>query len=102
MATQPRGNRHTGSVRQEVDGTSPVEIDEERAVGLSLADGPVIDSYRSQRTDRRQRHAVHETQHRIGACGHRQMPGQASAGFATEREAHPSLRSGKPIGASCA
>ena len=101
VATQPRGDGRAGSIRQQHDWTSPVEIDDECAVGLPLADGPIVYSDRSQRTDGLQLHAVEETQHRIGARGHRQMAGEASAGFATQCKAYPSLCMGEPTGAAC-
>lgn len=43
-----------------------------------------------------------ETQHRIRTRGHAQMPGEASAGLATQRKAYMGLSSSKPAGASSA
>jgi hypothetical protein len=81
---------------------SSVEIDEERAADLSLADRPVVDSHRPQRPDRWQRHTVHEAPHRIWTRGHGQMPYEPTAGCAAERKGHASPCLVEPIGASCA
>ncbi len=45
MAPQPVGDCRPSSVGQQVDRASTVEIDEQRAVGSSFADGPIIDAH---------------------------------------------------------
>ena len=100
MALQPVGDRHSRTVRQQVDWASAFEIDEQRAIGSSLADGPIVDAHGARRIHSRQRQAVHEAQDRIRAGLHTQMAGQARAGLATDRKPDPGLGLGKATGPS--
>ena len=91
MATQPRGDGQSRAVGQQVDGASSLQVDDEGAVGLSLADGPVVDADRSRWVSLRQREAMQEAQHRIGAGPHSQVTGQTCTGLRARCKADPGL-----------
>ena len=86
MAPQPFGDGRPGSVGQQVDRASTVKIDEQRAVGSSFADGPIIDAHGPRPIRARQRQAAQETQDHVGAGLHPQMVGQARTGLAGGRK----------------
>ncbi|GJE04671.1 hypothetical protein GMJLKIPL_6635 [Methylobacterium isbiliense] len=91
MATQPRGDGHRRAVGQQVDRASAFEVNEEGAVGPSLADGPIVDADGSWWSRTRQREAVQEAQHRIGAGPHPQVAGQARTGLRAGCKPNPCL-----------
>lgn len=93
MASQPIGDGHSRTVGRRADWASAFDLDDERTVGLSLAEDSIVDAHTSRpiHARQRQRQAAYDTQDRIGVGPHPQMAGQARTSLAAGRKPDPTL-----------
>src|SRR5690348_9379800 len=68
MRLQPGSNRLSGGVRKQVNGDLLLQINQDRAVALSLAPGPLIDPKHAHGRRHGQRGAANQSQEGIGAA----------------------------------
>ena len=88
---QPAGQRRRGAVGQEIDHSTLLQGDNDRAVTASAALCPVVDTDDAGLGLVRQRQSVEQAQHGVGA-GRRGQPGQQPrTGFAAQCSARPAL-----------
>src|SRR5689334_22885655 len=64
----------------------PFQVDQNAAVALALADGPVIDTHNPWRRLRHGRERANLPENGIGAAQHPELATDDGAGFATERQ----------------
>jgi hypothetical protein len=95
---QPQGQRVSGAIGEQIKGTTPLKIDNDRAIALPLPHRPVIDADHSRQRGSRERRAPDKTQYCCRACRHAKVPGQPGSGFAAECNADPTLHTHQPSG----
>src|SRR5262245_51342972 len=65
MGLEPRGHGFSCPILRYVNGTTPLEIDDDGAVAMTFTPGPVIDANNLWRRPFGHRHAAHTPQERI-------------------------------------
>ena len=75
-----------------------LQVDQDRAVGLTLPPRPVIDTENFWRRSGSQRTVISEAQQRVSTDRHGLMSGVACAGFATKCQTDLALRFGESFG----
>jgi hypothetical protein len=100
MLFEPRCQRLSLTVGQQVDRASAFEIAEDRAVMLATPEGEVIDAQHTWRLGGFQDDRPDQAQHGVGAERHRQPAGQAGASFTAQRQTEILLRLAQAEGAT--
>ena len=100
MLTQPRGQGLGLAVGQQVDNRVALQVDQDGAVAVATAPGPIVDGNHPRRIAR---HVViaglaGQTQQRVGTHGHGQPRGQALAGLAAKRQTEAALQDAQALG----
>lgn len=98
MAVQPCPDRLRVAVRQHVDRTVALQIDDQRAVALPSAPRPIVDADDVWRRHRGQWRRSDQAQKRVAADRHGQARCQAGAGLASCAEGDVALSLGKTGG----
>ena len=98
---QPRCNVDAGTVRQQIERTPALQVDQERAVSTPLAKRPIINADDARGASCGQRQAANQAQHGIRTGRHTQIGQEASAGFAAEGDTDTGLRPSEAARASC-
>jgi hypothetical protein len=76
VSTQSLGQCRRRTVRQQINDTVLLQIDQDGAVGAPFAQSPVIDAEHPRLSMRRQRYPMHQSQERVGTGRHGQrLPG---------------------------
>ena len=101
MILEPRRDGRRCPVRQEIDGPSPLEVDEDRAPRSALPPGPIVNAEHAWCLGGRGRVPVDEPEDRVGARRHPEVPEQSRPGFCADSEAGPDLGGGETVGPAC-
>ena len=99
MRLQPRRNRLRVAVGEQVDGAIAFQIDNDRAVALALAPGPIVDADDARCRHHRQGSRPDQALQGVAADRHGQLRRQAGAALATGTEGNAALCLGKASGA---
>jgi hypothetical protein len=87
MVPQPARERPRLAVRQQGDRPPPLQVDQHGAVGVALAQGPVVDPEHRGCRHRRQGRRPDQAQQGVAGARDAQLSAQAGAGRPAEREA---------------
>jgi hypothetical protein len=98
MFTEPFLHGCGFAVGQQVDDPSPFQINDDRAIVLSLAEGPVIDADIAGRWGRLVGSTLDAAEQGIGAGRHIQTFGQTATGLAAQGEADDAVGVGQAGG----
>jgi hypothetical protein len=86
MRTRPSDDGVGFPIGRHLDRTMDLQIDQQRAVAVTLFPGEIVQTQHLRSLARRNRRAADEPQERITARGHRQALRQLRASFASLRE----------------
>ena len=98
MSLEPRPDGRGVAVRQEIDDVVGLEVDDDGAVALSFAPGPVVDADEFRGTGGSSAGLLDATQQRIGAGRHGGLPRQSGSGFTTQGRADGEVSLGETHG----
>src|SRR5262245_28748135 len=98
MLAQPFFDRRGFAVGQQVDDSSPFQIDDNRAIALSFAKGPVVDADIARRRGWLVWSILDAAEYRIGAGQHIQSLDQAATSLAAQGEADDAVSVGQAGG----
>jgi hypothetical protein len=99
MGLQPGGEAGAGAVGQEVDGAMPFEVDQDRPVGQSSMDRPVVDAEHGRRGPLDLRRLSEQPQQRVGADPVPEFGRKPRSGLAPERRGEVEERRPLALGA---
>jgi hypothetical protein len=100
LLPQPVGQCCRTALRQQVNNTMPLQVNDNRAVAAPFALRPIINADNTGRWLIRQRHCLDQPQDGIGTHWHGQTGEQACAGFAAQCQTRLPLRRRQPARAS--
>ena len=98
MGLEPRPDGRGVAVRQEIDDVARLEVDDDGAVALPLAPGPVVDADESRGPRGSSPRLLDATQQRIGAGRHGDLLRQPRSGFTTQGRADGEVSLGESRG----
>ena len=98
MGPEPRLDGRGITVRQEIDDVAGLEVDDDGAIALPLAPGPVVDADEPRGPRRWRPRPLDAPQQRVGAGRHGGLPRQPRPGFAPQGRADGEVELVEPRG----
>jgi hypothetical protein len=99
MVGQPAGQGDGLTVGEHVDGPVGVDVNQDRAVGVPLAEGEVVHAQHPGGGPVRVGQGADHPQQRVPPGRHAQQTGQAGPGTARQRQGDPGQGGALPLGA---